>query len=184
VRWGVFAIFGFMALSMDKGLVDLLAFNELGGIEPSICGVLVVFVSLFATRAVALWSSWLLGLMLDLSTPPPYGDDMIAHILGPHALGFAFGCYLILQVRPMVFRRRALTVGALTFACLLAAYLVWVALFTVRSYYPEPHIFWTSGSALSELARRFFMALYAGVVGVPVGWLLLKTWPIWGFAHK
>jgi rod shape-determining protein MreD len=180
----VFAVVGFVALAMDKGLVDVLALNELGGIEPSVCGVVVVFISLFASRASALWASWALGMVLDLCTPPPLGELAVAHIPGPHALGLAFGSYLILQVRPMVFRRRALTVGALTFACLLAAYLVWVAIFTARSYYPGPQVFWTSGTALSELARRFFMALYAGVVGIPIGWLLLRTWPIWGFAHK
>jgi cell shape-determining protein MreD len=176
MRWSVFAIFTFVAIVLELSLRNVFRLEKLGGISPSFIACLAVYVSLFAHRLSVMWGCWLLGLLMDLApaanNAPP--------IIGPNALGYVFGGLLILQLRTMVFRRRSITLGALTLTFLLAASIAAVAILVMRGWF-YPHSPLMHSGALSELLRRFGITLYSGIVGIPLGWLLLTTLPVWGF---
>ena len=50
-----------------------------------------------------------------------------------------------------------------------------------RSWYPGGPIYWPDTSMGVEMLRRILIALYSAVAAVPVGWLLVRTLPLWGF---
>ena len=181
MRWTVFAMFAVTVLVLDTSLVHVLRLGDApGGVWPSATACLAVFVSLFASRIAALWACFALGLLLDLCSSEPAGGESIT-VVGPQALGFVLASFLVIQLRSMVFRRRALTVGFLTVVFLLAADVVVMVVFVIRGWFPELAVTWTQTTAGPELLRRFLMALYSGIVAIPIGWLLMQTLPFWGF---
>ena len=182
MRWQVFLVFAFLAVVADVSFINVLNVGIMGGVTPSVCAALVVFICLFASRLSALSGSLLLGALLDLSFPAlagPAGNDV--YLLGPHALGLLFGGYLVLQMRTMVFRQRALTLGVLAGLCILAAGIVMTAIFIIRGWYGEGVNYMTQPSAFKELVKHAAVALYTALLGVPLGWVLLQTLPAWGF---
>jgi hypothetical protein len=152
-----------------------------GGIWPSATACLAVFVSLFGSRIAVLWACFALGLLLDLCSSEPAGGESIT-VIGPHALGFVAGSILVLQLRTMVFRRRAMTLGFLTLLFALAVDVVAILIFVIRGWFPDLAVTWAQTSAGSELLRRLLMAIYSGIVAIPLGWLLLQTLPLWAFS--
>lgn len=181
MRWIVFVVLAALALAFDEGIGGVLALGDTWHIQPSLCGVLAVFVALSAPRPNAVWACWILGLLLDLSNPMTTAGGRVVHLVGPYALGFAAGGQLILLGRTMVFRRRALTIGVMTFVLLLVVHAVAVMIFVIRSWYPGDPVFWTESSLGSVLVERFLMAVYSGIFAIPAGWLLVATMPLWGF---
>jgi rod shape-determining protein MreD len=176
VRWPIFAVFAFAALVLQLSARNALTLYSLWGISPDVVAALVVFVALFAPRTGALWAAWGLGLLVDLSPQDHAGGY---YVVGPHALGYTAGAYLVLQLRTMVFRRRALTVGFLTSLALVAASLVAVMLLSIRSFYAGDGAM--GYGPMSDLGQRCMIAMYSGLVAVPLGWLLGYTMPLWGF---
>lgn len=182
MRWAAFVALTFLTLAAELSLRPVLMFHSLGGVSPSFVACLAVFISMFAPRMTALWSCWLLGLLLDLSTPFALRMEGSFYLIGPYTLGYVCGCFLIIQLRPMVFRQRSLTIGFLTLLSLCVVALISVTIFEVRSWYaPDASIYPTSGSASTELFRRFGIAVYSALLAVPLGWFLLATLPYWGF---
>jgi len=183
VRWIVFAVAALVGLVFDTGLSEVLRIEKLGHVRPSLCAVLAVFVALSAPRTAALWACLVLGLLLDLAHPLTVAENRVVYLIGPHALGYLVGGWLVVSGRPMVFRRRALTIGVMTVLCLLAAQLVAVGLYALRAqaWYPGPAIFWTDSSAMAELGVRLLAVVYSGLLAIPVGWLLVQTIGLWGF---
>ena len=183
MRWGIFAIFALLALAIDAGLSDLLRIESLWDIRPNFCGVLAVFVALSAPRTSALWGCFVIGLLLDLSIQHTIGGNRGVYLVGPYALGLLAGGGLVVRGRTMVFRRRALTIGAMTLLALLVAQAIIVVLLVLRSrsWYPGGPIHWPDTSVGVELLRRVLIALYSAVAAMPAGWLLVRTLPLWGF---
>lgn len=176
MRWSVFAIAAFIVIVLQLSVREVLTLHTLGMVKPDLVACLATFLAMFASRASALWACWVLGLLMDLA---PAGGTMAWHMIGPHALGFTFGGYVVLQLRTMVFRRRAITTGFLTCVFLLAAGVLATFLLTVRSWYiPDTPLY---GSPLVELWHRIKIALYSGIVAIPFGWLLQITVATWGF---
>ncbi len=62
MRWAVFGLFAFLTLAVDTSLADVVA---IGGLRPSSCALLAVFIALSAPRLPALWACFILGLLLD-----------------------------------------------------------------------------------------------------------------------
>ena len=183
MRWPVFLIFAYIALALETGVSGRLGPGTLGGVSPSFVVLLVVFISLFAPRATALWACWLLGVLMDLSAPCARSGLGGVFLIGPYALGYVFGCVLILQLRALVFRKRVLTFALLTFICMLAISLVVVGVFAIRTWYAEsPRPVYFETTAMHELLRRFGMSVYTSLLAIPLGWLLVRCHPVWGFA--
>lgn len=183
MRWGIFAIFALLVLSLDAGLSDVLRIESLWDIRPNLCGVLAVFVALSAPRIAALWGCFVIGLLLDLSIEYTTGGNRGVYLVGPYALGLLAGGWLVLRGRTMVFRRRALTIGVMTVVSLLLAQAIIMMLLVIRSrsWYPGGPIHWPDNAVGIELLRRVLIAVYSGVAAVPGGWLLVRTLPLWGF---
>ncbi|MCA9290382.1 MAG: hypothetical protein KDA25_04585 [Phycisphaerales bacterium] len=181
MRWSVFIVFAFVAFVFDVSLAGLFAVGRDAAFEPSIIACLAVFIALFASRMSALWACWILGMLVDLSHGVGLPDATTIRILGPHALGFVIAGYMLLQVRTMVFRRRALTFVVLTFSFLVLAHVAAVAIAALRSWLPGTEAVWAGHRPVDELFRRFFLAAYSAVVAFPVGWALVRTVPAWGF---
>jgi len=179
MRWPVFLIFAFTAIALDTSFVAVLTLEQMGNIAPHIVVVLAVFVCLFASRMSALAACLLLGVLLDVTIPPP-GRETV-YVIGPYGLGLLFGGYLILQMRTMVFRQRAVTIGVLSFAATLAMAIVMIAVYLIRSWYDGGTASPITHSAVWELWRHIGIAIYTMLVAIPLGWILLATYPLWGF---
>ena len=165
----------------EISLGHVFTLHALGGIRPSVTICVVTFVAMFAPRHVALWAAWLVGMLMDFCTDVAIGPQETMTLIGPHALGYPFACFVILQARAMLFRRSALTVAMMTFVSYLAASLVIVALYSVRRWYPEEPLNWTEFRAAGELLWRLGVAVYSLLLALPLGWLLLTLSPLWGF---
>lgn len=175
---GVFIAALFVCVALDSSLMPVIS---IAGVSPSITATLVVFVALFAPRSTALWAGLAAGLLLDLTTPAAAAGDRSLVVPGPFAIGFVFGTQLVLLLRSMVFRRNPIAVGLLTTPFLIAVSLVWMAIWLLRSFDPDSILPWAEGRAGTEFLSRLGWALQSGVVGIPTGWLLLFSWPIWRF---
>ena len=184
MRWGVFIVFTLLTLVIDTTLQGAL---EIGGIVPSFAAVLAAFVALSAPPLSAMWAGLILGILMDLSTPHVIGADRPFHLIGPHALGYLFAVNVVLPLRTMVFRRNPLTLGVFAGLTVLAAGLVSILIWSIRGWYADTPVLFGGGSASGELLATLLRAAYTALVGIPVGWLLVRTAPAWGFgagAHR
>jgi len=182
MNWLVFLIVGVLAVAVDRSLGTVLVLDRLGDVRPSFVMPLLVFVALFADRSHALWACLLLGLLVDLVVPIKGMSGTDAFIPGPHALGFAFAGYLIVQVRSMLFRGRVLTIALMTLAAVIAAGLVTIFIYSVRSWLPGERLdYFPAGGAGAELVRMAGIGVYTALVTIVLGWLMLQTMPLWAF---
>jgi rod shape-determining protein MreD len=178
MNWLVFVISALLALALDKGLATLW---HLGHVVPSPVLVLAIFIAVAAPPRVSLWAALLLGVLLDLTSPYPRpGSPTDLVIMGPTALGFFAGAYLVLQLRAMVFRHTPLSLGVLTFAAGILAHLVTVALLTFRGL-PLMGGGIPGFDAADQLLLRFLGILYTSVLALPLGWLLFRYRRWWHF---
>ncbi len=181
MRWTVFSIVALLFLVLETSFRNVLRIDP---ISPSFMASLLVFISLFAPRHNALWCALILGILMDLSIALPQPSNVEMYIAGPYALGYVGASFMILQIRPMVFRRRLLTFAILTLVALVLIGLVTVALFTLRSWLPWADAYYpTDPSAIRELVRRLGIAGYSALLAIPLGWLLIQSTRMWGFAQ-
>ncbi|MBX3355212.1 MAG: hypothetical protein KF724_05900 [Phycisphaeraceae bacterium] len=177
MRFALFILVLGVTLAVDAALMPAL---ELGGAVPSTTAILVVFVLLLASRDAAWFAAVAGGAALDLMAPIPFDGRTIV-VVGPWALGFAFGGQLVLTLRGALVRRHALTLAVATFVFLMASTVVWCAIWSLRGWLPESLPPWGGDSVLREFAMRSRWALWSGAVALPIGWLLMRTIPAWGF---
>lgn len=178
MRWSVFIVFAFAAVVVQ---ISLLGTIEIAGLRPSLLAILGLFTALWAPRMTALWACFLLGLLVDLTTPIVDARIVSTHLIGPNALGFAFGCFVILQVRSMVMRRQLFATAVLAGVFVVAASLIAVAVLTVRSWFPISAPEMAEFSSLGDLGRRIGIAFYTALAAVPLGWFLLRLINKWRF---
>lgn len=182
MRWQIFIVFAYLAVVAEVSFINVLNVGIMGGVTPSVVALLVVFICLFASRLSALSGALLLGALLDLSMPALAGHGgRDIYLVGPYALGLLSGGYLVLQMRTMVFRQRALTLGVLTGICVLTAGVVMTAIYVIRSWYGEGVVYMPQSTAFGELIKHGAVAIYSALLGIPLGWILLQTLPAWGF---
>ncbi len=179
MNWVPFAVAAWIAFGLELGLSGLIA-KRFGTIvvEPSFVMPLAVFVALGAPHTHAIWACLLLGLLLDLTRPPSLEGGLgTLVVIGPGALGYLVAAQLVLSLRPMVIRRNPLTLGVLSALAALVASLVLVAVFTIRAAFDDP-VVW---STWPQFAGRAASSLYTGLVGVFMGWVLIRLSPAFGF---
>lgn len=175
MRWLTLAVAAYAAFAVEAGLGPLL---RIAGVTPSLLLLLVAFVALWAEASAAVWAAVVLGVLADLL---PGGVAV-----GPHAVGFALGAWLVLQVRGLVFRQATWTILAMTLLVGIAAYPVAEVLVSLR--------FWWSGvdaaagkdwpGFWSRLGVDTLRLLYTAVLALPLGWLLDRSAPWWRFATR
>lgn len=181
MRWPVFACFALAFLVIDVSFAQVVM---LGGYAPSFTVALVTYLALFAPRLTALWAAWWLGLLLDLATEIPHGPGRSAPMIGPHALGFVFACFALLQVRSMLIRRHLVTVAIAAFAVGVMAALVRVFVVAAHGWYEPDVIGFARGSAMAELGWEVGRAAYSAIVAGVLAPVLLWTEPLWSFRHQ
>lgn len=176
MRWSVFAIAAFIVVVLQLSAREAMTLHSIGAISPDFVACLAAFIALFAARSHVLWACWILGLIMDLA---PAARGMEWRLVGPNALGYVFGGYLVLHMRAMVFRRRAITTAFVTLMFLLAVAVLATFLLTIRHWYlPDTPL---HGSPLGEFWQRIKIAVYTGLVALPFGWLLQLSVAFWGF---
>ena len=176
MRWSVFFLAVAIVLPMDAAFMPVFS---IAGASPSLAGVLAAFVSLNASRRAAWWGCFVIGLLIDFSSPH-FIAGSILFLPGPNTLGFALGSAAVTVVRALLLRRSMLTVSAMTFVLLLGVSLVWVFIWSVRGLWLDGTVPF-SGSALQELGKRMGWCLSSAAMGLPVGWALNRTYSWWGF---
>lgn len=180
MRWVVFLIAAVICVVLDVSFLDGLAPDAARLIRPSLTAVLAVFLALSAPRMTALWACFLLGLLLDLSSPVTH-EGRVLYLVGPFTLGYVAAAWLTIRTRPVLFRQRALTIGVAATVFVVVVHVVVVLLYAVRSLHPGGGVSWTDASIARTFGVRLLAAAYTGLVAVPAGWLLVKSVPLWGF---
>ena len=178
MRLGLFGLFAFIALILQMTLMDLVS---IGGARPSLLAILGLFVALWAPRHLTLWCCFALGLLIDLTTPIVFEKFGSQYLIGPYALGMSFAAVMMLNLRTMVMRRQVFAFSILAFVFAVSVSIVVVAVFMVRSWFPEHSPEFTGFSASGELVSHLAAGVYTAIVAVPLGWLLLKTSGMWHF---
>jgi cell shape-determining protein MreD len=176
----VFLIVLLLTLALEMSLKRVFVFNDFANVAPSFVIVLLVYLALLAPRMQVMWAALLMGVLLDLSDPLQAPGGEIVYLIGPHAIGSVFAAFLIVQMRVVVFRQRLITMIVFVLLAFLAANVIRVLLLGVRGWFGEALV-WGGGSVGGELLRVLLVAVYSCVLAVPIGWLLLKSTPMWAF---
>ncbi len=179
MRWWVFLLILIVAAGLDSGLASLFTLRGLGHATPSMAACVLVFVALQARPRVALWAAWVIGVVLDLG-PTAAGAAGGMPVIGPHALGAVAAAYVVLLLRPVVFRKRLVTVAVLAGVVSGCMGLGAAAIETIRWWMPWTHAL-APPPAAARLTTIGFSAIYTALIGVPIGALLLAGTRWWRF---
>ena len=172
-------LIAYVLLGLDLALRPALALGQAGA-SPQLLLPLMVFVALWATPRAALWTALTLGAAADLTTRWPLtGGFETVCLLGPSALGYTAGAYLVLTARAMILRRNPLSLGALSVAAAALAAVVVVALLTLRHAFFDPALVW---SGRQELLTRLLSALYTGVAAIALTFALRPLTGVMGLS--
>ncbi len=175
--------FGFIAyifIALEIGLRPLFS---IGGVEPSFVLIYMIFLASLAPASAAIWAGLILGLLIDLTHPYPGVDGTVITIAGPHALGFALGALLIIQVRTQVYKKHPLTIAFLTLIAGATTYSLATFLLFCR-WLLGSWVQWYAPFAFSptdELVQRFWIILLSAIIAIPLSWMLAKMSPIFVF---
>lgn len=189
MRWSIFAVFAYLALVLQSAvpvMFEMRAWEVKP--EPSIVVVLMVFIAMGAPQTIALWSALILGLLVDMTSPLPIVTAMQetrdVALPGPYALGYVTGAYAVLQIRGMAFRDSPFALAIMVFAAGLFVHLVSVSLISFRALPIHPSDAIPNWHAADELVAAFFNLLYTTLLAIPLGFLLIKSDPLWGFPSQ
>ena len=164
MRWLTYAILAVITLTLQGSV----AFRfELAGLRPDWMLAVVVLVALYARPQDAVIGAWCLGLAADLMT---------LERLGFMALTYALIAWLVVAVRPFLFRYRAATQLLVTVAAALLVQSVW-GVYRL-CVYPDPA--WSAGGAWAEIGLG---AIYTGLWAPLIGKPLLRCARLLGFAR-
>lgn len=187
MRWPVALIAGWVLLAIEPVVKEALRLGNPSA-SPSLVVPLVVFVALFAPGVTAYWTALILGFLVDVTTLRGglnTGGVPPIVIVGPHAIGYVAGAFLVHTVRPMMMKKNPLTIMVLSMVVAALIAVVASALLGIR----EMLFFgsWGDGReyrALGDLAARLLGALYTAGTGLVVGSVLLWLHPLFSFQES
>ncbi|MDP7028751.1 MAG: hypothetical protein QF733_00850 [Phycisphaerales bacterium] len=179
MRWWVLLVLAIIAVGLDSGLMGVFTLRGLGHATPSASACLITFVALQARPRAALWAAWVIGCMLDLSPSSGGGVGTVA-IVGPNALGAVAATQVVLLLRPVVFRRRVITMAVVSGLAAICLGLGAATVETVRWWMPWTHAL-APPPAGPQVVTIGFSGLYTMLVGLPIGAMLLGTSRFWRF---
>lgn len=178
MNWLVFLVAVLVAAALDGGFTAALAF---GPFRPSFLPAVLAFVALHGPRRTALWAAFAAGILADLLQPSIGAAGLAFHVIGPHALGGAFGVTAVLLLRSMVFRRNPLTLGFMTAAVAIGITLVTAAIFALRRFWSDELPPWGSEPVQPWILRQLVADLVSGLWAVPLAWPLNASIERWDF---
>ena len=180
MNWFVFAILAYVLYAVQILLAPLwtVHWGE-QRLEPILMLILLVFIGLQA-RAIAVgWAALILGLLVDVSL-----QQHEPGLIGPWAIGFLAAGYALVQLRNLLFKDSMFTIAIMTFVAGVFAYLVATTIHVMRGIpmFNNPPV--EGFSAADQLFHGFGVLVYTAAVAVPLGYVLLKTRPAWGFTGR
>lgn len=184
MRWPVALIVGWVLLALEPVVREALRLGNPSA-SPSLVVPLVVFVALFAPGVTAYWTALILGFLVDVTTLRgglSTGGVPPMVIVGPHAIGFVAGAFLVHTVRPMMMKKNPLTIMALSMVVAGLVAVVASSILGMRELFLVGS--WGDGGeyrALSDLAARLVGALYTAGTGLVIGAILLWLHPLFSF---
>ena len=183
MRWLAFGFATYLLLGAELGLVEFLRIGD--DLAPSFLLVFATYIALSAQPGPALLAATVIGALMDLTQPWAAGTEMTV-LLGPNALGYAAGAWLVVNLRGHVFRYHPAATAVLTFAMGLAVIIVGHFLIATRfvahsllNVY-EPMEWWTP---VSLLRTDFLTLLYSCLLAVPMIWVLNRFTPVFGLSQ-
>lgn len=174
MSWFLFWVTAYVVLVLDVTGPSLWS---IGQITPHCVLILAVFIGLMASPATVVWAFLFLGVLVDLNAGLADGIDLI----GPSILAYLTGAYVVLQMRAMVFRESLAALAVMVFAVGTFVELVTVAVLFIRSIPWIPGESIPNWNASEQLVRSFFELIYSSIAALPIGFVLLRTVPAWGF---
>jgi len=175
MNWTIFAIFAYVFAALQVGLAPVIALDgRFGPVVPRFDLVLVTFIGLFAATRATLTAWAVMGLVIDLAMPPHVGG---VTLIGPYTIGFLFGGFAVLQLRTLVLRTHPLSMAFCTMAAGLAAQLVVVLIFTIRSWYDPA---FAEYRAVADLIARSLGLLYTAAFALLLALPLVRLVPVFG----
>ncbi|MCH2141226.1 MAG: hypothetical protein MK100_09395 [Phycisphaerales bacterium] len=179
MRWWIFILASIIVVGLDSGLGGVFTIRGLGHATPSIAACLLAFVSLQARPRTALWAAWLIGMMLDLS-PGSTGAAGGIPVIGPRTLGAIAATQVVILLRPVVFRRRVITIAVMAGLVSACIGLGSAAVETLRWWMPWTHALAPPppGTRIGTIAGS---AIYTLLLALPVGAILRMTTIWWRF---
>lgn len=119
-----------LALRQTLGLSD--SAGGIGG--PSTVFAFVACIAAFGPGVTSLWIGFIGGLLIDLTWGVGLAGQTIgqATFVGPHALGFTAGAWVVLRCRKVFIRRNPLAVAALAILGAVAAQFIALVILLIR----------------------------------------------------
>jgi rod shape-determining protein MreD len=184
VNWLAFLVALLAAAALDGGFTAALA---LGPFRPALVPAILAFVALHGPRRTALWAAFAAGILVDLLQPSIGAAGAPFHVIGPNALGGAFGVTAVLLLRSMVFRRNPLTLGFMTVVVSIGITLVTAAIFAIRRFWSDELPPWGAEPVQPWILRQLVADLVSGLWAIPLAWPLnasLERWDFFSAAHR
>lgn len=161
---------------MELGLKDALRIGQTP-IAPSFVFVLLSFVAITARPQVVLWCCLAMGLLTDLTGAIELNNGaQPATVVGPYALGYLLAGQLMVSMRALLMRANPPTLGFTAGVGYAVAQIVVVAILTLRLWMGQPF----DWHPTHELLQRLCSALYTGVLGFLLSFLLVPLSPVLG----
>ncbi|MFT3685648.1 MAG: hypothetical protein QM783_12100 [Phycisphaerales bacterium] len=157
-----------LALRQTLGLSD--AGGGIGG--PSVVFALVACVASFGPSVSSLWVAFMGGLLVDLTWSVAQQGQSIGQVtfVGPHALGFLLGAWVILRVRYAFGRRVPVAVAVMAVLGAVVAQMTALIILLVRDAI-DPAVA-LPAQGFVRLAGAFYTALPALLIALCLRWLL------------
>lgn len=161
-------IWAYLALAAQVGLGPLLEIKtRFGFVQPQFILILAVVVGLSSTMSTTYLAWALFGLALDLIHSYVHAGGGSFVVIGPYAIGYLCGAYVLAQIRSMIVRQHPLAIPFTALIVGVAIHLVVVGVFTVRQWYDPRADF----SPLNALLGSLLVLLYtSGVALLGIPW--------------
>ena len=175
VRWLTYFIIVYLLLGLQLGFSS---YTQFRGVSPNLMLLIVVFISLNAPRAEALFSSFLLGFFQDLVTLQP---------LGLYAFSYGLVAVLVAWSSEFVGRGHPLTHLSMSF---LGGLVVSFVLMVHQAIHPVGPALLHEGMIVSSIRigpRVLIVStIYTALLAVPVLWVFQRLHRFFGFdaSHK
>ncbi|MBX3386672.1 MAG: rod shape-determining protein MreD [Phycisphaeraceae bacterium] len=165
MRWTVALFFAWITLGLDAGLRSALSIGD-ARIAPYFSLPLVVFIALSAPTLASLWSAFLIGVVVDLTSQRAGVAGYEIVFVGPHALGYMAAAYLVLTLRGVMMRKSLVALVVMSVLGAMAETVVSTALMTVKSLYSASFELSPTTTLLQGAGSAVYTAFSAALLGL------------------
>ena len=179
MNWLTFSILAYGVYALQVILAPLWSLGRNDQVEPVLLLILLVYIGLQAPAIAVAWAAVVLGVLVDIDLQQHQGG-----LIGPWALGFLAAGYALVQLRNLLFRDSMFTIAIMTLVAGVFALLVATTLHVMRGVPLFGNDPVAGFKASDQLVHGFVSLLYTMGAAIPVGYLLLRSRPLWGFSQR